>query len=125
MASDILRRRAELQAKLDEYPGCEFGVALQILIVMPLGITPAVQVPNNCTKLGFYSLTSPYMRAVGFSGQTIATSWTMEPSSEKEARFTAGTYTAVQMTFNVDEIDNCYIKDKTNNQYLWKGKNVT
>jgi len=125
MSSLIQQRRALLEQMMqDDYPGCEFGVVLQDPVVMPLGMTPVVQVPNNCAKLGFYSLTSPQMRAAGLSGQTIAILWTMYASEEREVSFTAGTYTAVQMTINIDEIDNCYIKDKTNNQYLWKGKNV-
>lgn len=38
---------------------------------------------------------------------------------------TAGQYAYVRMTFNIDAVDDTYMQDKTNNTYLWKGKNVT
>lgn len=43
----------------------------------------------------------------------------------KTVNMTAGQYAYVRMTFNIDAIDDTYMQDKTNNTYLWKGKNVT
>ena len=34
-------------------------------------------------------------------------------------------YKYIRICVNIDDIDNCYIKDVTNNNYIWKGKNVT
>lgn len=131
MASDILRRRAELQAKLDEYEGCEFGVCLsQAVVLAPYGVTPIVAIPANCTSIYFMNPYAywKYAYPVGLvfydsnkniTGSQLLNAW------NKTANITAGQYAYVRMTFNIDAIDNTYMKDNTNNQYLWKGKNVT
>lgn len=129
MSSEILRRRAMLQAKIDEYEGVEFGFHCNKgdTITDVMAITPAVDIPSNCT-----SLTLCYkLRAYGtFIGARVS-----DGSSVNQYNYTtnqirtvtpmAGQYKTISMTINLDEIDDCYIKDNTNNQYLWKGKNVT
>lgn len=125
-----------LQAKIDEYEGVVFGfhcnkgsASSQTFdtITDVMAITPALDIPSNCT-----SLTLCYkLRAYGaFIGAAVSTGssvnqYNYTTSQQRTVTLSAGLYKTISMTLNLDEIDDCYIKDNTNNQYLWKGKNVT
>ena len=127
----LLRRRAEMQAKLDEYEGCEFGVCLaQAVVLAPYGVTPLVAIPTNCTQIYFmnpygrwkYSYPVSYLlydSNKNITGYGLLNGWNVTRN------ITAGEYAYVRMTFNIDAVDDTYMQDKTNNTYLWKGKNVT
>ena len=128
MSSLIQQRRAMYEQKMqDDYPGCEFGIAIgtRLPAMMPFAMTPKVEVPSNCASLRFVSYSTSDVRALGFNGDTPSTSWTMVAAANgKLQNITAGSFTHVQMCFNIDYIDDCFIEDTTNNQYLWKGKNI-
>lgn len=137
MSSAIMRRRAALQSVLDEYPGVEFGIlsnahsGYPMQISIPLVYSPWVDVPSNCTSITicYYIGTFIYNTVVclqilrgddtvGYYNviSTNLNSRTIEKPSLG--------WQKVRMGMNLDRIDDCYIKDNTNNVYLWKGKNV-
>lgn len=133
MSSEILRRRAMLQAKIDEYEGVEFGFhcnkgAMSFdTITDVMAITPAVDIPSNCTSLTLCYKLRAYGVFIGarVSDGSSVNQYNYTTNQQRTVTPSAGVYKTISMTINLDEIDDCYIKDNTNNQYLWKGKNVT
>lgn len=128
MAIDLLRRRAQLQAKLDKYEGCEFGITVvRATAEFPPCLLPLVEIPSNCTALTLkHNIPSASVSIMIFyeddAPKNNTTSTTLDTKSYS---ITAGAYTHVRCLINLDYIDDCYLKDNTNNTYLWKGKNVT
>lgn len=132
MSSEIMRRRAQYQAKLDEYEGFVFGVGVSAQIMERcLVATPYIDVPSDCTSItihfsdtankGLYSVRQQFFNAnkqwVSYVAQTnVASDYTFT--------ITAGRYAYIRVTLDCDYLDEAYIKDNTNNTYLWKGKNV-
>lgn len=133
MSSEIIRRRAMYQAKIDEYEGVDFGAAIGggKLVTYPLAVTDFIAIPPNCTALHFRHYTdfgvSSGLYAFYYDGQKVYKSGQVynNPDSVKVSTFSAGAYAFTRMCLNLDRIDDCYIYDATNRQYLWKGKNVT
>lgn len=134
MSSEILRRRAMLQAKIDEYEGVVFGFHCNKgssssfnTITDVMAITPAVDIPSNCTSLTLCYKLRAYGSFIGakVSDGSSVNQYNYITNQERTVTPSAGLYKTISMTINLDEIDDCYIKDNTNNQYLWKGKNVT
>ena len=133
MSSEILRRRAMLQAKIDEYEGVVFGFHCNKggpsfdTITDVMAITPAVDIPSNCTSLTLCYKLRAYGVFIGarVSDGSSVNQYNYTANQQRTVTPSAGVYKTISMTINLDEIDDCYIKDNTNNQYLWKGKNVT
>ena len=136
MSSEILRRRAMLQAKIDEYEGVVFGFHCNKgssssfsfdTITDVMAITPAVDIPSNCTSLTLCYKLRGYGTFIGakVSNDSSVNQYNYTTNQKRTVTHSAGLYKTISMTINLDEIDDCYIKDNTNNQYLWKGKNVT
>lgn len=129
MSSQLLKRRAMLQSKIDKYEGCEFGITFNYsTLKAPLAVLPAVEVPSGCTLLRLQhniDFDSTIVIARTLTGSKYVPN--TANSKYKEINPTQSGYVGLelQMSVNVDEIDDCYILDKTNDVYLWKGKNVT
>ena len=116
---------------LDEYPGCEFGSlhsSREECFDIVYAVTPYLAIPDNCI-----SLTVCYMyRGIGGNFSThyydneknYVDYYANSVKTKRTISIKAGTFKYVRMNFNLLEIDNCYIYDETNGQYLWKGKSV-
>lgn len=92
-----------------------------------MAITPAVDIPSNCTSLTLCYKLRAYGVFIGakVSNDSSVNQYNYTTNQKRTVTPSAGLYKTISMTINLDEIDDCYIKDNTNNQYLWKGKNVT
>lgn len=58
------------------------------------------------------------------NGKNYIAYYSNNVNTKRTISIEAGTYKYVRLCFNLLEIDNCYIYDETNGQYLWKGKSV-
>lgn len=128
MAIDLLRRRAQLQAKLDKYEGCEFGITVvRVIVEFPPCLLPLVEIPSNCTSLTLkHNIPSANVSAmIMYEGDEAKNNFTTTSVDTRTYAIVAGAYTHARCLINLDYIDDCYLKDNTNNTYLWKGKNVT
>lgn len=131
MASELLRRRDLLQAKMTEdYPGFGFGVlsTSSNKLTVPTALSPLIDIPSNCASLTV-AYKFPTNTAVGimhvFTNSVYKDQWGATSNNSRTIPITAGKFDQCIIMVNLDEIDNCYLKDNTNNTYLWKGKNVT
>lgn len=121
------------EAMMEQYEGFVFGVGLGALILERcLVATPFIAIPSNCASItihfsdtavkGLYNVRQQLYNAsktwTGYMQQT-------NNSSDYTFAVTAGQYAYIRATLDCDYLDEAYIKDNTNNQYLWKGKNVT
>ena len=135
---DILRRRIEMaQAKADEYEGVILGnwnysnSTGWSRSEGILAVTPLLDYPSGCAKIEFnhkivrgtlngrlYVLDANMMNVNNQVGEVTGSTMTLNATQMASARY-------VVMSLNAEQIDDCYIKDVTNNAYIWKGKNVT
>ena len=124
---DLLRRRiAMAQAKADEYEGADLGYVSNgiftpcVLVASPLiDISEATAAGheiewNSRGVLGASSALDAQMQMTYTIGSSNTTRSRVFSEETKYFRFTS----------TIDGIDNAYVKDKTANVYLWKGKNV-
>lgn len=130
---DILRRRiAMAQAKVDEYEGVELGYLQSspyLVTDVVLAVTPIIEIPADCkTITGF----AGGLYTGGCWAVLLDENMTRVLHGNATGSGTIGFYNNVpstakyiQMSFNVDRIDDVYIFDNTHNVYLFKGKNVT
>lgn len=129
MASELLRRRALYEAIMEEYEGFDFGVTINnVLITSPTAISPMIDIPNDCENftVRHYLPQSP-IAVRGYRSAGTYASYKPYGSADITTfgNINHTTMAKVQICINLDRIDDCYIKDDTNNVYLWKGKNVT
>lgn len=132
MTSEIFIRRALYQAEIDKYEGFVFGVGLgAVILERCLVVTPFIAIPSNCASItihfsdtavkGLYNVRQQLYNAsktwTGYMQQT-------NNSSDYTFAVTAGQYAYIRATLDCDYLDEAYIKDNTNNTYLWKGENV-
>ena len=132
MASEIFIRRALYQAEIDKYEGFVFGVGLGALILERcLVATPFIAIPATCASItvhfsdtaakGLYSVRQQlYNASKTWTGYMQQTNY----NSDYTFAVTAGQYAYIRATLDCDYLDEAYIKDNTNNTYLWKGNNV-
>lgn len=131
--SGVLIRRAEMQAKLDEYEDMVFGVGVgAIVLERCLVATPYLEIPSNCASITIHFSNTASMGLYSIRQQlyTATKAWGNYKSptsyhSDYTFTLTAGQYAYLRATLDCDYLDDAYIKDNTNNTYLWKGKNVT
>ena len=121
------------EAMMEQYEGFVFGVGLgAIILERCLVATPFIEIPTTCESItihfsntaskGLYNVRQQLFNAnkawVTYKGQT-------NYQSDFTFTLTAGQYAYLRATLDCDYLDEAYIKDNTNNTYLWKGKNVT
>ena len=131
--TELMRRRLEYQAKIDEYEGVVFGAGFSASILERVFVaTPFLEIPSNCTSITIHftnivnkGMYGPrhilYNANKGFVSYWNQTNY----ASEFTKTMTAGAYAYLRVTLDCDLIDDSFVRDNTNNQYLWKGKNVT
>ena len=130
----LLRRRAMYEQKMqDDYPDFVFGIGLgAIILERCLVATPFIEIPATCASItihfsntaskGLYSVRQQlYNASKTWTGYMQQTNY----NSDYTFAVTAGQYAYIRATLDCDYLDDAYIKDNTNNTYLWKGKNVT
>lgn len=132
MTSEIFIRRALYQAEIDKYEGFVFGVGLgAIILERCLVATPFIEIPATCTSItihfsdtaskGLYNVRQQlYNASKTWTGYMYQTNY----NSDYTFAVTAGQYAYLRATLDCDYLDEAYIKDNTNNTYLWKGENV-
>ena len=134
MSSLIQMRRALYEQKMqDDYPDFVFGVGVAAIILERcLVATPFIEIPATCASLtihfsdtaskGLFQIRQQFFNASkAWAYQYIQ----MNYNSDYTFTITAGQYAYIRATLDCDYLDEAYIKDNTNNTYLWKGKNVT
>jgi hypothetical protein len=128
MSSLIQQRRAMYEQKMqDDYPDVDFGVASsRIFYTFPSCALPMVEIPSNCTSITVYHKVPNGCNFAVFynTSQSPTANYSSQGGNTRNFAITAGTYGYMRCAINLDYIDDCYIHDDTNNQYLWKGKNV-
>lgn len=133
MSSLIQQRRAMYEQKMqDDYPDFVFGVGLgAIILERCLVATPFIEIPATCASItihfsntaskGLYNVRQQlYNTNKGWGYSYTQTNY----NSDYTFTITAGQYAYIRVTLDCDYLDEAYIKDNTNNAYLWKGKNV-
>lgn len=128
MSSLIQQRRAMYEQQMqDDYPDVDFGVAsVRTFYTFPSCVLPMVEVPSNCTSITVYhKVPNGCNFAVLYNtSQNPTVNYPSQGGNTRTFAMAAGTYGYMRCTINLDYIDDCYIKDDTNDTYLWKGKNV-
>lgn len=133
MSSEIIRRRAMYQAKIDEYEGFDFGVVAgnDVNVWGCFAVSPLIEIPAGCANIRYRNGSPNGFIRIAFCDEngTGVGSQVNYPTNSG-GRETINTtiqssYKYIRICVNIDDIDNCYIKDVTNNTYIWKGKNVT
>lgn len=121
------------EAMMEQYEGFVFGVGLgAIILERCLVATPFIEIPATCASITihFSDTASKGLYNVRQQLYNASKTWTgyMQPTtytSDYTFAVTAGQYAYLRVTLDCDYLDEAYIKDNTNNTYLWKGKNVT
>ena len=132
MVSDIFIRRALYQAEIDKYEGFVFGVGVSAIVLERcLVATPFIEIPSNCASITIHFSNTANKGLFQIRQQLFNSSkaWAysfIETNYASDYTFTisAGTYAYLRATLDCDYLDEAYIKDNTNNKYLWKGNNV-
>lgn len=132
MTSEIFIRRALYQAEIDKYEGFVFGVGLSsIILERCLVATPFIAIPSNCASITIhYSNTVAkglyQVRQQLFNANKAWANYRAQTGYNSDYTFTItpGEFAYLRATLDCDYLDEAYIKDNTNNTYLWKGNNV-
>lgn len=132
MTSEIFIRRALYQAEIDKYEGFVFGVGIgAVVLERCLVATPFIEIPTTCESItihlsntaskGLYNVRQQLFDA---NKAWVTSKWQTNNQSDFTFTLTAGQYAYLRATLDCDYLDEAYIKDNTNNTYLWKGNNV-
>lgn len=133
MSSLIQQRRAMYEQKMqDDYPDFVFGVGVgAIILERCLVATPFIEIPATCASLtihfsdtaskGLFQIRQQFFNA---SKAWVYSYTQTNYNSDYTFTITAGQYAYIRATLDCDYLDEAYIKDNTNNTYIWKGKNV-
>lgn len=121
------------EAMMEQYEGFVFGLGLgAVILERCLVATPFIEIPATCASItvhfsdtalkGLYNVRQQlYNASKTWTGSITQTN----NASDYTFSITVGQYAYLRATLDCDYLDEAYIKDNTNNQYLWKGKNVT
>lgn len=130
--SQLRRLMAAYSRKIEEYDGVVFGAGFSASILeIPFVATPFLAIPANCTSITIHFSDKASQGMYGprhilyNANKGYASNWTQTNSqSEFTKTMTAGQYAYLRVTMNINNIDDTFVRDNTNNTYLWKGKNV-
>lgn len=132
--NSLIKRRALFQAKLEEdYADFDLGVIAgnDVGAWGCFAISPLIAIPDGCTAIR-YRNGSPntFIRLAFFNESEVGVSSTTNYPADSGGRESVdtvvqSTYKYIRICVNVEDVDNCYIKDMTHSTYIWKGKNVT
>jgi hypothetical protein len=132
--NSLIKRRALFQAKLEEdYADFDFGVisGSKVDVLGCFAVSPLIPIPDGCTAIR-YRNGSPngFIRLAFLDENEVDVASASNYPAESGGRETLdtavqSTYKYIRICVNVEDVDNCYIKDMTHSTYIWKGKNVT
>ena len=126
MSENIIQRRRALQRVLDQYDGWDFGIISysRKLFGVAVAVSPYIAVPSNCTIIRYVLGCDLRPADLIYYNDSFGQIGYANINSGDLTRTPVSGTAYVRVCVDLDRIDNCYIYDKTNGQYLWKGKSV-
>ncbi len=130
--TELLRRRFGGKKEVDPLEGWEVGYRQSgggdgIVADANFIRSPFLTIPNGCTEIYIYHPTNISVgnRMRYYNSNKEYMDFSPQYGINTSTAFNVPTNSAyLRVSFLIECIDNCYIKDDTNNQYIWKGKNV-
>lgn len=119
------------QAKADEYEGVVLADFMNLVlnwvpsVVEGIkAITPRIDVPATCSRMRIFvvSPNNTFCRYVFLNEEHVCIGQAQMQGTRNVVVPQGSKY--FYLTFEIDDIDDVYVLDETNNVYLWKGKNV-
>lgn len=133
MVSELMRRR-EMMEKGDNYlDGWEIGYYNGVGADNPVANanyirSPYIMIPSTCNTIKWSCPTQmpEYNRATLYDDNKAYLTYinAFGATSTYEVSIIGRGFAYMRIAFWLEDIDNSYILDVTNQEYLWKGKNV-